>query len=513
MAVRVLDLLTGQLVGFQSVVGTSRTVLTWDLVTGGQRTLAQFAALPDTLKFYDFASGSALTYNQAIAADGPPLLTFPRLGIVGPSTAAQNNGGANATPYRVQNLSVGPLVQALMLERRADFRTFAKTTAPYYDGDNQALYGATQDAYPGQIATLATRMAGLDWVAWYEIGRNDIQNNGATLADLQGWMARDVAALRAAGAKRIMLPNLWKKQVAYGGVWASGGAARAVVDQFNAWLPTYVAANPDLFLVDYSSVLTDPASPDGDPFSWVTRNNTAGGYTHYSAVGAFRAGQLAVLPVLRRIMAARPYPARPAESLIAALTGTTGTKTNVTGPVADGWDLSQVAATATVVASQETINGEIYQVSTISAATGTTSNGGQITLTKTGGIAVAAGKKVGMRCKVLVSASAVPYGLVIGLGSAAGQGAAAQSRAFAIIPQTNDDPTTVIAAPGAAWATTPKADGSVAQELWVETSSYVLGATGGSTVAVSIGALFGPALSAGDTLTIKIGQIQTFEIP
>ena len=165
-----------------------------------------------------------------------------------------------------------------------------------------------------------------------------------------------------------------------------------------------------------------------------------------------------------------------------------------------------------MVGSTETINGEAFQVAQISAATGTTANGGQLTFSKTANIAVAAGKKVGLRCKVLIPATAIPYGLVIGLGSATGQGDASQARAFAIIPQTGDDPTTVIAAPGAAWAATPKFDGSIPQELWVETSSYVLGATGGSNVAVSIGLLFGPAVAAGDTLTIKVGQIQTFEV-
>lgn len=457
---------------------------------------------------------NSLALRQNNSGQSAALLDFPRLAIVGPSTAAQNNGGASASPYRVQNLSVGPIVQALMRDRRLDFRTMAKSTSPYYDGDNQAVYGATQDLYPAQISNLATRFSGnSNWVAWYEIGRNDIQNNAATLANLQTWMARDVAALRAAGARKILIPNIWKKQVAYGGVWASGGSARAVVDQFNAWLPSYILANPDLILVNLASALTNPASPDGDPYTWVTRNNTAGGYTHFSAVGATQAAIREVNGAFAKIAKPRSYPARPSESLLAALTGTTGTKTNVTGNVATGWDMTQTAATATVVASQEAINSEIYQVATISAATGTTANGGQLTFSKVGNIAVAAGKKVGLRCKVIVPASAVPYGLVIGIGSATGQGDASQSRAFAIIPQTNDDPTTVIAAPGAAWAATPKFDGSISQELWVETSSYVLGATGGSSVAVSIGILFGPALSSGDTLIMKVGQIQTFEVP
>lgn len=457
---------------------------------------------------------TALATRQNNGSGSIPLLDNPRLGTVGPSTAAQALYGASATPYRAGNTDVGPITWLNMLDRRVDFRNFAKTTTPYYDGDHQAVYGATQDLYPAQIQALANRFSGNNnWIAYYEIGRNDIQNNAATMANLQSWMARDVASLRAAGAKRILLANLWKKPAVYGGVWASGGAARATVDQFNAWLPGYVAANSDLVLVDFAAALTDPASPIGDPYTWVYRNATAGGYTHYSAIGAQRAAQGALIPAMAKVAKPRAYPARPAESLISALSGTTGTKTNVTGNVATGWDLTQTAATATVTASQETINGETYQVSTITAATGTGANGGQLSFSKVGNIAVAAGKKVGIRCKVLVPASAVPYGLVIGLGSATGQGDASQARAFAIIPQTNDDPTTVIAAPGAAWAATPKFDGSVSQELWVETSSYVLGATGGSSVAVSIGVLFGPAASAGDALIVKVGQIQTFEVP
>jgi len=440
---------------------------------------------------------------------GRDTIDFPRIGLIGPSTIAQNNYGATATPWRAGNLSSGPLVWALMQDRLADFRTMAKTTTPFYDGDNQAIYGATQDTYAAQIAALNARMSGVsNWVAWYEVGRNDVQNNGATGADLIAWTQRDVALLRAGGAKYILLSNLWKKDTSQGGVWAVGGAGRVALDAYNAWLKTYEAANKDIIVVDYLSALTDPASADGNPYSWVAR----GVGTHYSAIGAQRAALLAVVPALRKITKPHPYPARPAESLIGALSGTGGTKTNATGSVVDGWDLSQAAATATVVGSTETINGETFQVAQISAATGTTANGGQLTFSKTANIAVAAGNKVGLRCKVLIPATAIPYGLVIGLGRATGQGDASQARAFAIIPQTGDDPTTVIAAPGAAWAATPKFDGSIPQELWVETSSYVLGATGGSSVAVSIGLLFGPAVAAGDSLTIKVGQIQTFEV-
>ena len=443
----------------------------------------------------------------------PAMLTLPRLGIIGPSTIAQNNYGASATPWRAGNLSSGPDVWALGKEHIVEFLTEAKTTAPYYGGDNQAVYGATQDQYDAQITALASRMSGVaNWGAHYEVGRNDIQNNAATLADLQTWTQRDVGKLRTAGAKFIILSNLWSKTTAWGGVWASGGAARAVVDAYNAWLPTYVAANADLEIVDYASVFIDPGSADKNPFSWVTRNNTAGGYTHYSAVGAKRGGEQAVLPALKAFAAPRAYPARPGVSLLADLTGTGGTKTNATGNVADGYDVTQTANTATVVASQETINGETYQVMTISAATGTGANGGQVSMSKVGGVAVAAGKKVGIRGKAIVPASAIPYGLVLGMGSAAGQGAASQSRTFAMIPQTNDDPSTVIAAPSAAWGATPKFDGSTDLELWFESSSYVLGDTGGSTVAVSLSILFGPAASAGDTLTFKIGQLQTFEL-
>ncbi len=453
---------------------------------------------------------ATVTTGDSAPVASRDTIDFPRIGLIGPSTIAQNNYGASATPWRAGNISSGPLVWALMADRRADFRTMAKTTTPFYDGDNQAIYGATQDSYAAQIAALNARMSGVtNWVAWYEVGRNDVQNNGATAADLIAWTQRDVALLRAGGAKYILLSNLWKKDTSQGGVWAVGGAGRTVLDAYNAWLKTYEAANKDIVVVDYVSAYTDPASADGNPFSWVAR---AVG-THYSAIGAQRGGLGPVLAALRKITKPHPYPARPAESLIGALSGTGGTKTNATGTVVDGWDLTQAASTATVVGSTETINGETYQVATISAATGTGANGGQLTFAKTANIAVAAGKKVGLRCKVLIPASAVPYGLVIGLGSATGQGDASQARAFAIIPQTGDDPTTVIAAPGAGWAATPKFDGSIAQELWVETSSYVLGTTGGSSVAVSIGVLFGPALASGDTLTMKVGQIQTFEVP
>lgn len=467
------------------------------------------------------ADGS-LTYSLYVENDlgstvaldvGNPPLNFPRIGLIGPSLTAQNTYGATATPFRVSNTTAGPLIWAMAEEHRVDFRTMAKSTgAPYVDGDNQANSGAVQSDYGAQIAALASRMSGVaNWVAWYDIGRNDIEVNAATLADLQAWMARDVALLRAAGAKKILLPNLWKKPTSYGGVWASGGAARATTDAFNAWLPTYIAANPDLLLIDFAAVATDPASADGNPYSWVWR----GGGTHWSAIGAQRAGLQAVLPVLRSLTTSRAYPARPAESLVGPLSGTAGGKTSTTGIVADGWQLTQAAATATVVGSQEVINGETYQVVTVSAATGTGVNGGHVQFqTATASpLPVAAGKKVGFRCKLLISGTNVPYGVIAIMGGATGQGGdATNARAAALIPQINIEGSGVIGLPGTDWAATPKMDGSIAQDLWLETSSYVLGATGGSTVSLSIGMLFGPALSAGDTITFKVGQIQTFEV-
>lgn len=483
---------------------------------GAGRTLRRFRVdslrNPDGSYAYTILAQDDLGGTTAVAI-GRPTLDFPRIGLIGPSLTAQNTYGATTTPFRVSNTTAGPLIWALAAEHRVDFRTMAKSTgAPYVDGDNQANSGAVQSDYGAQIAALASRMSGVaNWVAWYDIGRNDIEVNAATLANLQAWMARDVALLRAAGAKKILLPNLWKKPTSYGGVWASGGAARATTDAFNAWLPTYVAASPDLALIDFVAVATDPASADGNPYAWVWR----GGGTHWSAVGAQRAGLQAVLPVLRSLTTGRAYPARPAESLVGPLSGTTGGKTSTTGVVADGWQLTQAAATATVVGSQEVINGETYQVVTVSAATGTGVNGGHVQFqTATASpLPVAAGKKVGFRCKLLISGTNVPYGVIAIMGGATGQGGdATNARASALIPQINIEGSGVIGLPGTDWAATPKMDGTIAQDLWLETSSYVLGATGGSTVSLSIGLLFGPALAAGDTITFKVGQIQTFEV-
>ncbi|WP_210526421.1 SGNH/GDSL hydrolase family protein [Rubellimicrobium arenae] len=468
------------------------------------------------------ATNSLGDSNPSAAVTRTPVkafvaLTFPRIGLIGPSTIAQNNFGAvytaAGTPGRVHSLSSGPLIWALMQERIADFRVRPQVPAgsfdPFMDGDNQARSGARATEYPAQIQRLIAEMSSANgnWGAWYEVGRNDSESGTGSFAELRSYTERDVAALRAGGAKFILISQLWDKDTSYSALWAAGGTARVAMQQYRAWLETYEAENPDIILVRYSDVLRDPASADGNPYSWVTRTDG----THYSAIGARRAAKLAVLPALRKVARPRAYPARPAESLLPALTGTAGTRgTGVTGVVSDGWNLAGNNLLV-VAGSVETINGEQYQVVTVSGGDDLSATGGAlIDLSRPAGIVVPAGQRVKLRGRVIIPATTFPYALSFGLGGTGGQGVDNAARSYAVIPQTQSSGPAVVTAANATWAAAPKYDGSEDQELWFETPSYVEGNASGGAIALTLGVYLATAPNAAAAFVMKVGQLQTF---
>lgn len=447
------------------------------------------------------ASNSPRT-TLAAASTGGGGLNQPRIGLIGPSLLAQNTWRATSSPYGLGNADVGPLVWALMFSRRMEFHTRAHTSSPYYKGDNQAIADTDYLSYPFRIAELITEMDGVaNWGAWYDVGRNKLDAGWTALRDAT---ISHVGLLRTGGAKFLLISALFNRQSANGGDWAAGGIGRSIVADYNTWLFEWVEGQRDLHVIDFPSVLHDPGSAIDDPYSWATRSDG----THLTSLAAERVGLQKVVPVIDRIARSRSYPDRPVGSLLTALEGTSGTKVNVTGVVADGYTATKFTAGASVVdGSKEVINDEEFQVFTISNTSGV-SPANRVELKRTSNIVVPEGALVKFRARVLISLSAIPVKLWALLGGSAGNGAAAQSRAYGLAAIA-DNGSDLVLTPGASFTPTQKFDPEIAHDLWIESSSYVLGDTGGSSVAFAIALLFG-AGGASDTVVVKIGQLQTF---
>lgn len=452
----------------------------------------------------------AASYIGAGIVAGRGLLINPRIGLIGPSTVQNNQYGSNSSSsIRSGNAASGPHTWAMMEHRRGTMLLAGISAAPYWAGDNRGEGSAGFAEYPTQISGLTTRLTstGADpqnTVIIYDPGRNDIQA-GMTVAQFKADCLRDIADIRArAIAKYIFLSKLWKKPVAYGGLWASGGAARAAVDEINTWMATLVAS--DLKLIDFPAFVTNPANADGDPYPNVCRSD----FTHLTNYGGRLAGK-AENAALAPYISVRSYPALPVENVVPAFAGTGGVKSGagVTGNVVDGWTVT--AAAATVACSQETIDGKVYQVLSASQTTGIAATGTDIDFTRT--VAIPANKKTGLRMKVKIPASVVPYMLFFRLGDGTEQGANNNMRAACIAGVADATAQTAIGGAGANFQTTAKFDGSEALDLWLETSSYV--ETGGSAtnIAVAMRIIIGAGAQSSDVFAIKIGEIQTFDWP
>ncbi|MBP1806448.1 hypothetical protein [Rubellimicrobium aerolatum] len=455
----------------------------------------------------DAPLSSAKTRTPTATAD--TRLDFPRIGLIGPSTMAHTTYGAvgsGTTPYRQGDSAVGPLTWALMSERIAEIRVRSEATGDYVSGDNQAVAGAIRADYAAQITALAAEMAAEpNWLAWYEVGRNDIGSTTSLASDLIAWTIEDVGKLLAAGAKAVLVSKMWNRSA-----WTSTSNNRAVIRDYNAWLEAWAAQNEaTVGVVRNYDCLTDPASSIADPYGWVTRSDQ----THYTTKGAMVAGREAVLPALRKFCKPRPYPARTPDSLIGAMSGTGGTKTRLTGVVADGWNAQLSGASSTTIAAQEVIDGETFQVFTISAASLVPANGNMLAFNLVSGFPLAEGRKVSGRARVIVGSTAIPYALWGSVGNTNQFGDMSQGRAYMLASQTDSSNPTTLIAPGPSWASVLKHDGTMPHDLWLESSAHVLGAAGGSSVGFVLGLLFGTAAQDSDTLTIKIGQIQTFDVP
>lgn len=439
-------------------------------------------------------------------------LSQPRIGMIGPSTVEYNHYGvSDGAGIRNGAAASGPYTWSAAEARMGNLYTEGSNSFPYFTGDNRGTGGAGLADYPAQIAALATRLSGVpaaNRVVIYDPGRNDIQT-GMTVADFKTAVLRDIADMRTRGFAMIFLSNLWKKPVAYGGVWASGGSARLAVDEINAWMLTLVAA--DLKIIDFTSTLTNFGNADQDPYANVVRSIDNTHLTNFGGRLAGKAVTAAMTPYISRMV----YPAAPAENLIAPFSGTGGAKagTGITGSVVDGWSMAYTGSSGAVACSTPTIDSKTWQRFIATATNALPASGANITLLKNDLLPIAQGARWGMRARVKIPATLVPYSVLLQLGATLNEGATPYERSGLITGVANLTAQTAVGGAGTNFQNAVKFDGSEDLDLWLESPSFVQGDVGGSNIGVSLTLTIAPGPNAGAAFQFDMGDLQTFTWP
>lgn len=285
-----------------------------------------------------------------------------RVAVMGDSLAAFNSlPDLDDVASNIQYEARGWLVWAnMLLGGRMDFDTWrtSDNAVPTYGG-NQAVGGETSTQ---ALARLNAVIAVNPDAVVVHTGGNDL--TGATTA------ATVISNLQAIGEGLLdngitaVIAGVLPRDTSVGGDWASGGSARkerlTINEAMRQWCK--LNAHRGAIYVDLGKYIVDPASADGNMYSWATYDGT-----HLTPKGAYFAG-LATKEVFEPLVpTAPPFVSSSQEDVYDAtyntrgnyitnglFTGTGGTKTGsnpATGTVADGWILEHVQGAANCVAS------------------------------------------------------------------------------------------------------------------------------------------------------------------
>ena len=433
------------------------------------------------------------------------LEASPRLGMIGPSTVAHNLTATNTSSIvRGGWNSAGPVLWANALggQKMRIWNEFnlSDTYGRFYTGDQAGQGGLTYTSWQSMIDYLGARFASLPaserW-AFYELGRNDL--TVSTTAAHMAAMAGHIASLRSYGFSRILVAKLWNRHTSAGGVWASGGAARAQVSEINAAIVSTYGAASDITIVDFPAFMHDSGSADANPLLSSVRAD----FTHFTSKGA-KLGGKAILAAMGGLVATQAYP----DATTISLEGTGGTKTGVTGSVYNGCTATVNGTAITAVASTVTVEGKPYQRFVASGLEAVASTGSDVQFSIPV-IAATSGQRLGVRCKVKIPVTQALYGFYAALE---GGNAAVGGRSYLLSMnrgdvQTNEVTTGVI---GANIAAATEFDGTEAQDLWLETTLPV---TASGNVSFVARAIFKAGTAAGQTFQFDIGEIQVYAWP
>lgn len=433
----------------------------------------------------------------------------PRMAIIGPSTAWRNASAQNNSPNNYGPSAVGPYMWAQRLGLKFDHRLQWRNTSPFVQGDNFGAEGAGFPEIEAQCTAVVSAFTSITnkWVS-VAPGRNEIQNQ--TITTVEAYMIRVrtcverlIAGGFTQGTNRILLEGIWKKPTAYGGVWAANGAARALVDPINAAMAAYAGSLDNVVFLDMQTGMAIPGDANGNPPSGTTVSDN----THYAQFGAMRAGRI-IRDALAPLLVPYTFPTRPAENVMPAFGAGGGTLANgATGQVVGGWEVAREASgnVSAVVAS--IVGGRQRIDVTTTAGVNAGSEAAHFRLASNGAVAHGrpANTLLGMRARVLIPATGVPFGLafrVTDLGSNGKQGMGIS------LPYSTGASSMITQAAAVAAGNLPVlwADGSEDLDLWLETALIPL--VTGSQLRPLLALRYGPL--AGGTIRMDIVDIHTF---
>jgi hypothetical protein len=212
--------------------------------------------------------------------------------------------------------------------------------------------------------------------------------------------------LQIYGQKAVVIDQLWERGSNAGGPWGVGQLPRALIPGINAEMASWCSARsiPVLPARDVLIDLTGAYTPNFEPLPGMTRGETStttlsGDTTHLSNLGGYTYGKAAAAVLSAAFPPPSPVGAADAAGNFVTnplMTGTGGSKTNVSGDVADSYAASRNGTTVTITAAKVSsvpLNNRFgtasktwqqFTISNTSALTGQTREGVALSTTVSG---------------------------------------------------------------------------------------------------------------------------------
>lgn len=447
-----------------------------------------------------FAPQAAHVIKAAITsgAGGGVVLDYPVMFIGGASLEQLGQTGEDAT-YRFGNSPNGPLNWAndLGAARIFDIRSkYLLGTAPYFDtpsnfasaGAGFGIGGTRNTSIEAQVPILISAMQAVPVgkrALFFSAGRNNL-SDGMLASEYLSRFATELDKLLPV-ADLVIVPGLWLRDTSVGGVWASGGSARAALLAINDGLAALCATRGTkcLFVPLIDAVCE--ATGDRNPKAGYTHTDG----THYVPPGAQATGKAIRAAILSRFVP-QTFPA--GLGIAPSLLTTGGTLTSATGDAPLGYTVRLDGTGPTV--SSAVVNGKRRLSVTPVASQTPVWAGGAIQTTSGAEFDVAIGGRYKARCKVVIPPTTVPIAPDFFVSEF--NGGTVQQRVVALWKMA---PGQDVKVTGATAASMLSLDATEGLTLWLETPEIVVRSTSG---APKLGLYWRLALQQGEPTTVTM---------
>lgn len=310
------------------------------------------------------------------------------------------------------------------------------------------------------IASAQRLPAGKQKVVFYSGGRNDISTAST-------YVPKELANIDKLLAvfDLVIVPGLWKRDVAAAAGWQSGGSNRTYVDSINARMATDLATrgNKVIHVPSLQSIMCESTGDQNPKPGYLVD-----GDTHLSVKGAYECGKAIYAAIASRFAGATDT------GNLVNVTGTGGTAGGgTTGTLPDGFSTTKDATVSAAFSIPAA--GSVAMTITRAVTQATVAEGATLTGPTQ---AVPAGGSYRMRVRVKVDPTPLPIVVAAYLAETT---AATPQRAYAMWPLRTGESGKVSSV--TAYAAVDPLDATNGLDMWLETPDLVVKPASGATIA------------------------------